>query len=96
VNETELLRILGGLITCIIGAFGLILRSVLQRLQHSDSVIENHIHHSTLTIQSISNGFNRIADVIGGCEEAQQGRRERDRQGRIPEIPRVVPKMTGD
>ena len=95
-NETELLRILGGLVTCVITAFGLILRATLQRLSHSDRVIETHIHTSTQAMQTMANGFNRMADVIGNCEEAQLARRERDRQGRIPPIPQIVPKMTGD
>ena len=93
-NETELLRILGSLVACVIGAFGLILRSVLQRLKQSDHVIENHIHQSTQAMQSMSNGFNRMADVIGSCQDAQQARRQRDQEGKTLDIPRVVPKMT--
>lgn len=95
-NETELLRILGGLIASMMGGFGLMLRAVLKRAERTDGIIENHIHQNTLTMQSVANGFNRMAEVIGGCEEAQLARRERQQQGRIPPIPSIVPKMTGD
>ena len=95
-NETELLRILGGLIAAMTGGFGLMLRAVLKRAERADGIIENHIHQNTLALQSVANGCNRMADMVGGCEEAQIARRERQQQGRIPPIPAIVPKMAGD
>ena len=95
-NETELLRILGGLIGCMTGGFGLMLRAVLKRAERSDSIIENHLHENTIAQAQVASAVNRVADVLGNCEDAQVARRERQQQGRMAPIPQIVPKMTGD
>jgi len=62
----------------------------------AQSLVENYLHSNTQAMQSTANGLNRVADVLGGCEAAQLARRERQQQGRIPPIPAIAPKMTGD